>query len=628
MHTKHHDGVCFFPSKYREIQPERDFVGEFVAQAHKRDMKVVAYYSATPDDWSCQEHPDWSCIARDGSPIRLSWSPFPIGVPCINNPGYRSLFIGQCEEIQNNYNTDGFWLDIYWYGLYDSEWCFCFHCREKYAQDNGGMDLLEMWETDEVKLWWRDSFLDLFRDIKKISFMDGEERPIVYNLAGLGRALGYEAIDEQCSFLEANSMSPTASGNYGRLFGQRGKPFEVYYPFSVGVDCWTFRPMGLLLLEAAVVTAHGGTVLGGFDVKPSGYFSGHQMDQLGEVAEYIRAREEFLLDVEPIYDVGLLLPPPLEYKLMEEKGWSATLRRNQIPYGVLMAEIDDLNLYQLLIVDEDYPMDEDLSRRLEEYVSSGGNIIVVQNAAGVGNKIGDDFILSKLLGVRPKGKTGFESVYIGEIDKSITSDLGGDPVRVDGESWKLELTTAEALAYYVYPIARWSRERYLWGGPNPPVKDVSKDPAITLNRYGDGKAIYLGFPTGKFEDSKPNPSEENPHSHELIRLTVNLVSLTLEEPLLRSETPSGVEIVLNRQGEGHILHMINHYVERSSFHDRPSDLPKLSNVSVWVNEGRIGALKKIVRVPHNQEMKLERDGSWVHVEAQELGIQEIFVLEH
>ena len=43
---------------------------------------------------------------------------------------------------------------------------------------------------------------------------------------------------------------------------------------------------------------------------------------------------------------------------------------------------------------------------------------------------------------------------------------------------------------------------------------------------------------------------------------------------------------------------------------------------------RIGAVKKIVRVPDNQEMEIERDGSWVRLLAPELAIQEIFVLEH
>ena len=92
MHTKHHDGVCFFPSAYRRGQPERDFIGELVAEAHRREMKIVAYYSPTVDAWSCQEHPEWCCRERDGSPIEIDWAPYPgLGVGCVNNPGYRAL---------------------------------------------------------------------------------------------------------------------------------------------------------------------------------------------------------------------------------------------------------------------------------------------------------------------------------------------------------------------------------------------------------------------------------------------------------------------------------------------------------------------------------------------------------
>ena len=99
MHTKHHDGVCFFRSKYREAQPERDFVGEFVTAAHKRGMYVLAYYSTTLDSWSTQEHPEWSCITRDGTPVVLmNWALFPIGVCCVNNPGYRAFMLGQLED--------------------------------------------------------------------------------------------------------------------------------------------------------------------------------------------------------------------------------------------------------------------------------------------------------------------------------------------------------------------------------------------------------------------------------------------------------------------------------------------------------------------------------------------------
>ena len=159
IHTKHHDGVCFFSSKYREAQPERDFIGEFTAEAHKRGMRVVAYYSTTPDIWSCEEHPDWSCVEKDGTLTKFDWNPcgapHPVGICCINNPGYRAFLLGQLEEIQHNYNTDGFWMDIFWYGSYaDPQYCFCYHCRSKYAKHSGGRKLEEMWETQEVQSWY------------------------------------------------------------------------------------------------------------------------------------------------------------------------------------------------------------------------------------------------------------------------------------------------------------------------------------------------------------------------------------------------------------------------------------------------------------------------------------------
>ena len=602
MHTKHHDGVCFFRSKYREAQPERDFVGEFVAEAHKRGIYVVAYYSATLDSWSTQEHPEWSCIGKDGNRIELG-GPFPLGVCCINNPGYRAFLLGQLEEIQHNHNTDGFWMDAF-----GAQVCFCYHCRSKYAKDSGGKKLEDMAGTDEVRLWQHDSPLELLKDIKKIATYDGVERVITYNGAGTSPGPNRK-MDEVCNTHSTEAHAPVNKSFSARQFAPMGKAFEMYSPISDTVDCWTLRPANLIALEAAIIAAHGGSLLGGFDVKASGYFSGYQMDQLGEVASHLRKRQEFLIDTTPMYDVGLL----------GGRGLATALLRHQIPFAILLPDVADLSPYRLIIIEEGLSIDEMLMKKLEEYVANGGNILVEHNGAGLRKDDGDSFMLSNLLGVTCRGVTGFDINYLGGLDKHITHNLGGDPVRADGTAWGLELTTAEALAYYVYPIAQRSRERCLWSGPNAPGKEASNNPAITLNHFGNGKVIYIGCTLGKDEAS---------HRRELSQLTLNLVSLLVEEPLLRAETPSGVEVVVNRQGERHIVHLLNYYVDMSNFYDKCDSMPKLANVSVWINENRIGPVKKIIRVPDNQEMKVERDGSWVHLVSAELGIQEIFVLEH
>jgi alpha-L-fucosidase len=41
LHAKHHDGICFFQSKYRYKNPPRDYFAEFVEAAHKQDIRVM-----------------------------------------------------------------------------------------------------------------------------------------------------------------------------------------------------------------------------------------------------------------------------------------------------------------------------------------------------------------------------------------------------------------------------------------------------------------------------------------------------------------------------------------------------------------------------------------------------------
>ena len=648
MHVKHHDGVCFYPSKYRVEQPERDFFGEFAAEAHRRGMHVVAYYSVVPDEWSAREHPDWCCVHRDGTPVQINWSPFPIGVCCVNNPGYRELVRRQLEEVQTKYNTDGFWLDIFW----NDSPCFCQHCERAFLEHSGGKALREQWPaagpaswwplsassgipdelwltaSADLKLWWRDSFLSLFRDVKKIASRDGAERPVTYNLAGRARALGYERIDEECATHSVEAHDPLGKSLNARLLDHRDKPFEFYSPGAVGVDCWTFRPVNLLLLEAAIVGAHGGSLLTGFDVRPSGYFSGAQMDVLGEIGSYLRAREPYFAGSEPLYDAGVLLARggarDLEIQLGQRGGWPAALLADQVAFAILAPETDDLAPYRLVIVDEDMPMDGELAGRLENYVEQGGNLIGVQDAAGFRDRH-EDFLLSGVLGIEPERHVEFESVYLDGIDRRISSALGSEPVRSDGRAWKIRTVTAEPLAYYTYPIARWSRETHLWAGPNPPGQDTSRDAAVTLNRFGRGKAVYVGCPLRKFKRFESG-REDSPNARELLQVGKNLAAFLIEDPLIRSEAPSAVEVVVNRQGNRYIVHFLNHYAGVSSLHDRAHAGPVLSDVGVWLNQSRIGRVKRIIPVPCGEETEVETDGNWVRVAVPQLGIHEMVMV--
>jgi hypothetical protein len=78
VHAKHHDGICFFPSRFRRIQPEKDWFGEIVTEARRRDMGVVTYYSTFLGTISANEHPEQSCREMDGSLTELTCFPFAV----------------------------------------------------------------------------------------------------------------------------------------------------------------------------------------------------------------------------------------------------------------------------------------------------------------------------------------------------------------------------------------------------------------------------------------------------------------------------------------------------------------------------------------------------------------------
>ncbi len=615
LHCKHHDGICFFESKYREKQPKRDYIAEFTAEAHQQGLRVMAYYSVTIDVWSAEVHPDWRCVDREGMAHEFG-APYPVdhGVCCVNNPGFRALILGQMEEILETAEPDGFWLDSM---EYPRDGCFCDYCRQAFADTHGGADLAEAWGTDQTRRWSRDYLLDLMRSIREIADRGGVRRPLVYNGCGSNLLPGFDEIDALCDSLSAEADAPETKSFAPRFLAPRKKPehnFEHYTPVSDSVNSWTTRPTNMLLSEAALLTAHGGSVVGGFDVTPGGFFSGHQMDELGQVGAFLRERQEYVINTEPVYDVGLLIPFAREYN----PAWPLTLLRHHVPFGVVLPDRIDIDRYRLLIVEDGFPLENATLDALETFVSGGGSLLV------------DGRVLSahppqrlmNLLGLSGATGTGFSTNYVGDLHGDVIGEMSREPVRSDGAAWKLELADAESLARYVYPIAERSRETYIWWGPNPPRPAPSSDVAITRNRVGNGSAVCMGYPIA--EADQP----ESRHRHRLVLMVENLIHLLIEEPLLRSEAPSGVEVIVNRQGNRHIVHFVNRYPILTGLNDRPGNLPSLANVTVWINENRVGKVRRILRAPRDREIGLERNGSWVRLRAKELAIQESFILEH
>ena len=159
-----------------------------------------------------------------------------------------------------------------------------------------------------------------------------------------------------------------------RLLSTQDVPYEIYSPISDVVFSWTPRTDATLELESSIILAHGGTILAGLDITPSGHIPNWQMEQLGRIGPGVREKTRLLDGFTPLYDVALMTPRD-RWK-DEDGGWNVLLLRNHIQYTLLPLHPVDLSPYRVVIITDDYPISEDVVQRLSAYVKAGGNLIV------------------------------------------------------------------------------------------------------------------------------------------------------------------------------------------------------------------------------------------------------------
>jgi len=178
--------------------------------------------------------------------------------------------------------------------------------------------------------------------------------------------------------------------------------------------------------------------------------------------------QKYAIDIQPHH-------PDMEYIEHMMRYYTALFNRN-VPID-FVSDKGDFAKYDLLIAPLQYLMPSELEHKYKAYVSNGGTLVLDMRA---GVKDEDNIcrteaplpgkILSEVLGLE-----------IPEYDclRDTTVQILWDGVRYEGEKWSdiIELKGT-------CPLAVYDSEFY------------AGTPAITVNRYGDGKAYYIGTEPG------------------------------------------------------------------------------------------------------------------------------------
>ena len=407
-------------------------------------------------------------------------------------------------------------------------------------------------------------------------------------------------------------------------------------------DFETTKPFGQLLLESSIPAAHSGACLFIDAFKPNGRVNTHAYELLSQVNLQHDPYEQYLggdlqadvalyFDKASMYDpsvtkvpaamaapihtqggphLGLPAPAVAEMKLPHRDaliGAARILREAHIPLRG-RDQCDSRSIVALPCSHRSKRARNDAraGRAFRDFVRNGG----VLYASGPSSlQIVDQpvpkFLLEDVLGVRYVGWLGTSMTYLAPNGAEMARLIWPqEHAAFPGLMVKAESRAgAEVLATVTLPwvdpaegYAIGAHFAQIWS--NPPALAPGTDPAIVVNSFGKGKAIWVAAPIEKLTGSAASA------------LVCHLLRTALPGPYkFETDANHAVEITLYRQEKNQRL-----LVTLLNMQEETPAIPVDATVRVQIPQGKA---KRVLRLPEQKEMAFTEAGPYIqfHVPA-------------
>jgi len=621
IYMKDHHGRCYYKTNLGK-QYLVDILGMFLPEAHKGGIEVHPYFSVGFDQYAIGNHPDWTTVDASGKVPARAGDIFER--PCIISSPYREFAWKQLEDMVSKYDVNGVWYDIGQF--YDP--CYCYYCRKKY-KDKFGEEIPE--NPNDLPA---EGLAFLQSEYK--SFYDEAERIIKkYRPDALtGGTSGYDMISIECHqpFYEGQDM-------IARLGKARKIPTEITSPGSYsGWDGFDSKPATLLKLEIAGALAHGANILIGVAPYVTGAPEPGVFANIKEVFSYVKSVEPYCTKVESVSDVALRYDEtiqlysdyPFRMAPSEFTGFHECLLDEHLQYDFVKGD-EDLSKYSLLILADQRNISGDVVKNIAEYVKAGGNLLVTALTSLTKN----DFAFSEVMGVHYKRRGHYDFAYMYLKDEMLAKNLPEVPLIITSPI-EIELDGAEELATFAYPETAWNSYVCSWLSRPKPKPDSKHYSLITLNRFGQGKCLYVGFQVGAASQSairvrgfeETMPKRILYHNDTLYRrLVKNLIGTLLKNRLVETNAPPGVKTVLNKKAEKYILHLVNHHIGSASRVSDGINNLTLTGLEVSIDLKRISDVSKVYSAPDKVNIPYNKEDSRLKLQIPPFDVNAVIVIE-
>jgi hypothetical protein len=379
--SKCHHGWAYHPSQVNEQHPHLtfDLLGSMIEAAQEIDVRTPVYISAGLDEKLARRHPEWLIRNQED---QTGWAKG-FMVPgyhefCFNTP-YLDILVTQIEEVIENYDVDGIFLDIV--GVRP---CYCQNCirtvRERSLTPRDQATMQQLWEETYAKYTRRTN--EAAR--KLISDM-----PVFHNGGHIRK--GRRDLAHMNSHLELESL-PTGGWGYDHfpLSARYAQTLGMKYLGMTGKFHTTWGEFGgykhpnALRYETALSLANGSRCSIGDQLHPKGLMDEATYNLIGSAYKEVEAKEAWCIDTTNIADVALL---SVEAVLNDNDKSSSEVRAGDSDAGavrmllegkLLFDVIDteaEFRVYKVIILPDMITMNRSLTEKLLAYVNQGGKVL-------------------------------------------------------------------------------------------------------------------------------------------------------------------------------------------------------------------------------------------------------------
>lgn len=607
VHATRSRGIPLWPSKMLETPPDADpeHISRFLDLAHKKGIFVMTYYPFIFTRLLSKAKPEWMIQMLDDGGEEV-WNE---GWFCWNSP-YRDWLPEYLNEMLDYFDFDGIYFDDMNWGSHSDAGqrrtggCICSYCRDLYLKESGKElpTKVDMASLDFKRYinWRYEKFNEGVEHVAKGIYSRHPDVIIDWNYYGRPYGphdIGWKSAhplnplpDTTHFFMEAGLENLGASFP-AKLLKAAGPTFGIFYHGSqaapeVGTAPYP-EPMSATIYAISAVVKGGASITVSLDAGDHTIYG----DALKSVFSEVKKLQPYV-GGESVKHMALHVSQQTrDFRYHDDldsfwtllRGSHEMLKRAHVLTEVVFDQqltYEKLSPFKVLFLSNSACLSDHQVDEIRRFVSEGGTLIATHETS-LYDELGqqrDNFGLADVLGV---------DYQASDVQEMIKLDTGNvDPTESNiyvpqSEALRDEFGHAVAFGAKQSSISTrrgselevlFTKSNLRWEANQPPLQSFyayanydSGSPAVTINAFGKGKAIYVCGDVGDGYNRSPLPQLKRFVSH-LARIA---------EPSIELEAPRVIELsAFNRKPGQLMIHLLNNPLPFVPWTTSREDRPK------------------------------------------------------